>query len=84
MIRGLTMSSKAAATARLDLDSDESLVKRAREGDFDAFEVLFDRHLPTRWSISVMMPKTWFKKHSSELIRTFTDTATKRNLQPGC
>ena len=44
MIRGLTMSSKAAATARLDLDSDESLVKRAREGDFDAFEVLFDRH----------------------------------------
>ena len=44
MIRGLTMSLKAAATARLDLDSDESLVKRAREGDFDAFEVLFDRH----------------------------------------
>ena len=44
MIRGLTMNLKAAATARLDLDSDESLVKRAREGDFDAFEVLFDRH----------------------------------------
>ena len=44
MIRGLTMNMKAAATARLDLDSDESLVKRAREGDFDAFEVLFDRH----------------------------------------
>jgi RNA polymerase sigma-70 factor (ECF subfamily) len=44
MIRGLTMSLKAATTARLDLDSDESLVKRAREGDFDAFEVLFDRH----------------------------------------
>ena len=35
MIRGLTMNLKAAATARLDLDSDESLVKRAREGDFE-------------------------------------------------
>jgi len=44
MVRGLTMSLKATATARLDLDSDESLVRRAREGDFDAFEVLFDRH----------------------------------------
>lgn len=44
MVRGLTMSLKATAAARLDLDSDESLVRRAREGDFDAFEVLFDRH----------------------------------------
>lgn len=44
MVRGLTMSLKATATARLDLDSDESLVRRAREGDFDAFETLFDRH----------------------------------------
>ena len=44
MVRGLTMNLKAAATARLDLDSDESLVRRAREGDFDAFEVLFERH----------------------------------------
>lgn len=44
MVRSLTMSLKATAAARLDLDSDESLVRRAREGDFDAFEVLFDRH----------------------------------------
>lgn len=44
MVRSLTMSLKATATARLDLDSDESLVRRAREGDFDAFEVLFERH----------------------------------------
>jgi RNA polymerase sigma-70 factor (ECF subfamily) len=44
MVRGLTMNLKATAAARRDLDSDESLVKRARDGDFSAFEMLFDRH----------------------------------------
>ena len=44
MVRGLTMNLKATAAARRDLDSDESLVKLAREGDFSAFETLFDRH----------------------------------------
>ena len=34
----------AAVIGRLDLDSDASLVKRAREGDYEAFEMLFDRH----------------------------------------
>lgn len=34
-------ASVEAASVR---DSDESLVMKAREGDFDAFEMLFDRH----------------------------------------
>ena len=34
----------AAVIGRLDLDSDASLVKRAREGEYEAFEMLFDRH----------------------------------------
>lgn len=35
---------KAAVIGRLDLDSDASLVKRAREGEYEAFEMLFERH----------------------------------------
>lgn len=34
----------ASVTGRADVDSDVSLVRRAREGDFGAFEVLFERH----------------------------------------
>ncbi|HTQ08461.1 MAG TPA: sigma-70 family RNA polymerase sigma factor, partial [Fimbriimonadaceae bacterium] len=28
----------------MDLDSDAALVRRARDGEFDAFELLFERH----------------------------------------
>jgi RNA polymerase sigma-70 factor (ECF subfamily) len=34
----------ASTERRMELDSDISLVKRAREGDFGAFETLFERH----------------------------------------
>jgi RNA polymerase sigma-70 factor, ECF subfamily len=33
-----------ASSIALDIDSDIALVKRAREGDFTAFEILFERH----------------------------------------
>lgn len=33
-----------SANGLMDLDSDNALVKRAREGDFTAFERLFERH----------------------------------------
>lgn len=38
------MSLRAAAAVRQDSDSDEALVLRARDGDYDAFEALFERH----------------------------------------
>jgi RNA polymerase sigma-70 factor (ECF subfamily) len=38
------MSLRTAITTKIDSDSDESLVKRARDGDYAAFEQLFDRH----------------------------------------
>jgi RNA polymerase sigma-70 factor (ECF subfamily) len=38
------MSLRTAITTKIDADSDESLVKRARDGDYAAFEQLFDRH----------------------------------------
>ena len=44
MARTLTMSLRTAITTKIDADSDESLVKRARDGDYAAFEQLFDRH----------------------------------------
>lgn len=34
----------ATVERRMELDSDISLVRRARDGEFGAFEVLFDRH----------------------------------------
>lgn len=44
MVRSLNMSLRAAAAVRQDSDSDEALVLRARDGDYDAFEALFERH----------------------------------------
>jgi RNA polymerase sigma-70 factor, ECF subfamily len=44
MVRSIAMSLRATVGSRVDIDSDESLVQRARSGDFDAFEQLFDRH----------------------------------------
>ena len=35
---------QGSLTDRIDFDSDNALVKRAREGDFTAFERLFERH----------------------------------------
>ena len=34
----------ASLTGRMEFDSDNALVKRAREGDYSAFERLFERH----------------------------------------
>jgi RNA polymerase sigma-70 factor (ECF subfamily) len=39
-----TVSVPATTLRQTDLDSDNALVKRAREGDFSAFELLFERH----------------------------------------
>jgi RNA polymerase sigma-70 factor, ECF subfamily len=38
------MSLRATVGSRVEIDSDESLVNRARSGDYDAFEQLFERH----------------------------------------
>jgi RNA polymerase sigma-70 factor, ECF subfamily len=35
---------QASLTKRMELDSDLALVQRARDGDYEAFEQLFDRH----------------------------------------
>jgi RNA polymerase sigma-70 factor, ECF subfamily len=44
MARTLAMSLRTAISTKIDDDSDESLVKRARDGDYIAFEKLFERH----------------------------------------
>jgi RNA polymerase sigma-70 factor, ECF subfamily len=44
MARTLAMSLRTAISTKIDDDSDESLVKRARDGDYAAFEQLFERH----------------------------------------
>lgn len=44
MVNTLAMELRGAAMSRLDADSDEALVRRAREGDYSAFEMLFERH----------------------------------------
>ena len=47
-VQGLTFAEKPLATSSwridVDTDSDNALVRRAREGDFSAFERLFERH----------------------------------------
>ncbi|MEI7577301.1 MAG: sigma-70 family RNA polymerase sigma factor [Armatimonadota bacterium] len=44
MARTLAMSLRTAISTKIDSDSDEALVKRARDGDYAAFEQLFERH----------------------------------------
>jgi RNA polymerase sigma-70 factor (ECF subfamily) len=44
MGHSLVMSIGASVSSRIEADSDESLVIRAREGDYQAFEMLFERH----------------------------------------
>lgn len=38
------VNSTAIGTRAIEFDNDNALVKRAREGDFNAFEILFERH----------------------------------------
>lgn len=38
------VNSTAISTRALELDSDNALVKRARDGEYNAFEILFERH----------------------------------------
>lgn len=44
MVRTFTMKLQTSVSALADHDSDESLVRRARDGDYSAFEKLFERH----------------------------------------
>lgn len=44
MVESNVMRYDASITRRMDLDTDVELVSRAREGDYDAFEALFERH----------------------------------------
>jgi len=44
VVTGISMSFGAVAGKVMSADSDEALVLRAREGDYKAFEMLFERH----------------------------------------
>ena len=44
MVNTSIAKSGASISRRMELDTDVSLVRRAREGDFSAFEALFERH----------------------------------------
>ena len=44
MVESTVMRYEAPVLGRLDLDSDIALVRRARDGEYDAFEQLFERH----------------------------------------
>ncbi len=44
VVESTVMRFDASVSGRMELDSDVALVRRAREGDYDAFEQLFERH----------------------------------------
>ena len=44
MVESTVMGYDASLSGRMELDTDSALVMKAREGDFGAFEKLFDRH----------------------------------------
>ncbi len=44
MVESTVMGYDASLSGRMELDTDGALVKKAREGDYGAFETLFDRH----------------------------------------
>lgn len=44
MVESTVMGYDASLSGRMEMDSDVALVKKAREGEFRAFEQLFDRH----------------------------------------
>src|SRR5579862_5708176 len=43
-IQGMITGYVASIVHSMELDSDAGLVRRARDGEFDAFELLFERH----------------------------------------
>lgn len=44
MVKSFAMNLRASLSNRIESDSDEALVMRARDGDYAAFEMLFERH----------------------------------------
>ncbi len=44
MVESTYMGYDASLSGRVEMDTDVALVKKARDGDFHAFEQLFDRH----------------------------------------
>lgn len=44
MVESRVMGYDASLSGRMELDTDSALVKKARNGDYGAFEKLFDRH----------------------------------------
>ena len=44
MVGSTVRALSASLTGRMQLDTDEALVRKARDGDFSAFETLFERH----------------------------------------
>lgn len=44
MVESTVMGFDASVRGRMELDTDAALVRRAREGDYGAFEQLFERH----------------------------------------
>ena len=44
MVESAVVSFGASVHGRVELDTDVALVRRAREGDYGAFEMLFERH----------------------------------------
>ena len=44
MVESAVVSFGASVNGRVELDTDVALVRRAREGDYGAFEMLFERH----------------------------------------
>lgn len=55
----IASTAQASVVGRMDLDnSDNALVRRAREGDYDAFEQLFERHRQLVYRFAYqMMPR---------------------------
>ncbi len=44
MVESTVMGYDASLSGRVEMDTDVALVRKARDGDFSAFEQLFDRH----------------------------------------
>lgn len=55
VVESTLMSTGATYSGSVDLDTDASLVRRAREGDFSAFEALFDRHRSLSYRFAYQM-----------------------------
>ncbi len=55
VVESTVMGFDASVSGRMELDSDIALVRRAREGDYDAFEMLFERHRPLVYRFAYQM-----------------------------